>query len=112
MNNFKLISISNSRELNKYINDSCWNCSVLLPYYQERYACFSYNKDYSFEVLIDLFLYGNDSDQIGAISLIAEKFPYELYKFISDDKKYIPLNKLKFLLNIVIPSYLPLILPK
>lgn len=112
MNNFVLIDISDETKLNKYSNDPHWNRSALLPYYQERYVCFSYGENRSFEFLIDLFLHGNDSDQIGAVSLIAERFPEELYVFLRDSENYIPHNKLKFLSDIVVPSYLPLFLPR
>lgn len=56
--------------------------SVILPYYCECYVCFSLNKDFSFEELINLFLQSYDDEMIGAISVIAESYPYELYKHI------------------------------
>lgn len=44
MNDFVLIDISDRKKLNKYSNDPHWNCSALLPYYLEKYVCFSYAK--------------------------------------------------------------------
>ena len=38
-------------------------------------------------------------------------YSYELYKFLGDRNHQMPSKKLKFLLDYVIPSYLPLILP-
>ncbi len=112
MNYFELIGTGDGTKLNKYSNDPHWNRSALLPSYQERYVCFSYGGNRSFEFLIDLFLHGNDSNQIGAVSFIAERFPDRLYDFLRDSRNNIPRNKLKFLSDAVIPSYLPLFLPR
>lgn len=112
MADFKMISIRDFKKESKYIHDSSWKRSVLLPCFREDYTCFCRNKDYSFDELNWLFFHGNDSDQIGAISVIAEQFPYELYEFIKDSNHYIPSKHSKFLLQFVIPDYLPLILPK
>jgi len=59
-----------------------------------------------------MFLQDNDNEQIGAISIIAERYPYELYRFIRDNRDCFPLQKLRFILDFVVPSYLPLIIPK
>ena len=112
MNDFVLISISDRTKLNKFSNDPHWNESPLLPCYTDKYVCFSHGESYSFEVLINLFLHGNDSDQIGAVSLIAERFTDGLYDFLCDSENHISHDKLEFLSDTVIPSYLPLFLPK
>lgn len=109
---FRLISIRHTKEIKKYNNDFNWKRSTLLPYYREGYVCFSRNKDYSYEELKKLFIYGNDDEQIGAISVIAECFPNELYQSMCDDSCYIPVKRINYLLDYVIPNYLPLILPK
>ena len=85
---------------------------VLLPCYRERCVCFCNNEDLSFEELTKTFIQGNDDEQIGAISIIAEDYPFELYRFICNQKDNFSPEKLRFILDFVIPSYLPLILPK
>ena len=112
MKNFVLVNIRDEKKLKKYQKDRSLKQSVILPYYCEGYACFSSNKDYSFEELINLFLQGSDDEEIGAISIIAESYPRELYNLICDHSDYFPLKKLKFIFEFVVPSYLPLILPK
>lgn len=82
-----------------------------MPYFREEYICFSCNRDYSFEELINLFLQDNDAEEIGAISVVAESYPYDLYKFISNNN-YLNYRKLKFIFDYVVPGYLPLVLPK
>lgn len=84
---------------------------VILPYFREEYICFSCNRDYSFEELINLFLQDDDAEEIGAISVIAESYPYDLYKFISNNN-YLNYRKLKFIFDYVVPGYLPLVLPR
>ena len=111
MKNFKLISIYDEKSLNKYNSDSRWKESDLLPRFSERTVCFSCNREFSFEELIELFLHGNGAEEIGSISIIAEHFPQELYHLICDRKNMFHSKKLRFLLEEVAPSYLPLVLP-
>ncbi len=112
MEKFKLVNICDEKAFGKYNSNCYWKKSVLLPCYREGYICFSCNENYSFEELIKIFLHGNDDDQIGAISIISEKYPCELYKFICNQRDYFPPKKLKFLFELVVPSYLPLVLPQ
>lgn len=111
MNYFILVSIRDE-EAKKYYEDSSLKQIPILPHYREGYLCFSAAIDYSFHELISFFSLGNDSERIGSISIIAENFPDELYKFICCEKEHISDKLLKFLLYSVIPDYLPFILPK
>lgn len=112
MAKFKLVNIFDEKKIEKYNNSCFWKQCDLIPYFREGYVCFSYNEDYSFEELTRIFLQGNDDEQIGAISSIAEKYPTELYRLICDQKDYFSPKKLNFVFNFVVPSYLPLALPK
>ena len=112
MKNFVLVNIRDEKNLNKYKKSLAYKQSVILPYYSEGYTCFSLHKNYSFEQLIKIFLQGTEEEQIGAISIIAERYPYELYQLIYCRKDCFSQKKLKFILDFVIPSYLPLVLPK
>lgn len=112
MAKFKLVNIFDEKKIDKYNSNCFWKQCVLLPYYRERYICFSHNEDFSFEELTKTFLQGNDDEQIGAISIIAERYPCELYRWIYNQRDYFPPKKLRFIFDFVVPSYLPLILPK
>lgn len=112
MKNFVLVNIRDERKIKKHQKDDSLKPSVILPYFCEGYACFSSNKAYSFDELIHLFLHGNEDEIIGAISIIAERYPHELYKHICHHADCFAPEKLKFLFDYVVPSYLPLLLPK
>lgn len=112
MKNFVLVNIRDERQLTKYIKNRFLKQSVILPYYSDAYMCFSSGENYSFKELMKMFLQGDEDEQIGAFSIIAEKYPCELYKLICNQIDFFSPQKLRFILNIVIPSYLPLILPK
>lgn len=112
MRKFKLVNSRDEKKIAKYNGNGSWKQSILLPYYREGYICFSCNKDYSFEELINMFFHGNDDEQIGALSIIAESYPRDLYKLICNHSGCFPPRKLKFIFDFVVPSYLPLILPK
>ncbi len=108
---FLLISIRNERKIKKYNNRNFKKVNIL-PCYSEEYVCFSLSKEYSFEELITLFLYGNSEEQIGAVSIIAQDYDYELYEFICAHGEIFGVKKLKYLLEYVVPDFLPLSLPK
>lgn len=112
MKNFVLINIRDEKQLRKYQKDRYLRQSVLLPYYEEGYICFSSRENYSFEELTEMFLVGDEAEQIGSVSIIAEYYPDELYRFICDQRQNLPSKKVKFILDFVIPSYLPIALPK
>lgn len=112
MGNFILVNIRDDKAVRKRQKDYSLIQSVILPYYCEGYVCFSLNKNYSWEELIYLFLNGDEDEEIGSISIIAEKFPCELYKFICNHADCFTNKKLKFVLDYVVPSYLPIILSK
>ena len=112
MKNFVLVNICDEKKLRKHQKDRSLKQSVILPYYGEKYVCFSSCKDYFFEELIKMFLQGNDDEQIGAISIIAEKYPRDLYWLIRNQRNYFSPKKLKFIFDFVLPDYLPLVLPK
>ena len=112
MKNFIVINLHDERKINKYLIDNSFKQIDILPYFCEGYVCFSLNKEFSFDELIILFLKGTDDEQIGSISVIAEKHPYELYDYICKYSDTIPLNKIKYIYEYVIPDYLPLYLPK
>lgn len=112
MKNFVLVNIRDEKELKKYQKDRSFKESVILPYYGEGYICFSSRNNYSFEELTKMFLQGNEDEQIGAISIIAERHPCELYRFICNQSSCFSPKKLRFIFDFVVPSYLPLILPK
>lgn len=87
--------------------------SPIIPCYADRYLCFSVKKTFSFDELIRLFFDSEiEDDQIGAISLIAENYPDELYEFILHNDEIVPLPKKEFLLQKVVYYNLPLLLPK
>lgn len=109
---FKLVNIRDEKKIKKYQKNHSFKQSDILPYYGEGYICFSSCENYSFEALIKMFLQGNEDEQIGAISIIAESYPCELYKSICNYSDYYTHKKLKFIFDFVVPSYLPLILPK
>lgn len=111
MKQFVLVSIRD-KKIKSYYEESSLKQIPILPLYREGYVCFSSGIDYSFHELINFFMLGNDSERIGSISIIAENFPDELYEFICCEKEHISDKLLKFLLNSVIPGYLPFILPK
>ena len=112
MKHFVLVNIRDEKKIKKYQKNRSFKQSVILPYYGEGYSCFSSCKNYSFEELIKIFLEGDEDEQIGAVSIIAESHPCELYRLICNQRDGIPLEKLRFIFDFVIPSYLPLILPK
>ncbi len=112
MRSFVLVNIRDEKKIKKYQKDCFFKQSVILPYYREGYICFSSCKKYSFEELVKMFLQGNESEQIGAISIIAESYPCELYRLICSRRDSFSLEKLRFIYDFVVPSYLPLILPK
>lgn len=112
MSKFKLVNICDKKKIGKYSSNGFWKQSVLLPCYREKYICFSCNEDLSFEELIQTFIHGNDEEQIGAMSIIAERYPCELYRLICSQRNYLSQQKLRFIFDVVVPSYLPLILPK
>lgn len=112
MKEFILIHARNEKKLKLYQADPKWRQSPILPSFSEGYICFSANKDFTFEELLNLFLCGNTDEKIGAISLIAEEFPHHLYERIHNHLDLFSPNKLQFLINDVAPQYLPLILPE
>ena len=112
MKNFVLVNIRDEKKLKKYKRNRSFEQSVILPYYSEGYICFSSRKNYTFEELTKMFLQGDDDEQIGAISIIAESHPCELHQLICNQKDNFSPEKLRFIFDFVVPSYLPLILPK
>lgn len=112
MAKFKLVNICDEKKIRKYSSNGFWKQCVLLPCYQERYICFSSNEDLSFEELTLTFIHGNNDEQIGAMSIIAERYPCELHRLICSQKDCFSPKKLRFIFDFVVPSYLPLILPK
>lgn len=112
MHNFDIINIRDTKQLLKYTNDPSWRKISLIPLYSEGYCCFASNREFNFDELIDLFLHGSESDRIGSISLISEHFSSEFRNFVCDNNNYIPRNKVEYLINNVVPSFLPLLLPK
>lgn len=112
MAKFKLVNICDEKKIDKYSSNCCWNQCVLLPCYQERYICFCNNENFSFEELIKIFIQGNDDEQIGSMSIIAKEYPCELHRLICSQRDYFSPKRLRFIFNFVIPSYLPLVLPK
>lgn len=111
MKHFRLVSVYDEKKQHQYESDPCLKRSDLLPSF-ERTVCFSDNRDFSFEELMTLFLRNKKEDSIGAISVIAEHFPAELYRFICDNAENISPKTWRFLCEEVIPCYLPLVLPK
>lgn len=112
MGSFKLVRICDEKGMDQYTGNGSWKPCVLLPCYRERYACFCQSGDLSFEELIKMFFHGNDDDQIGAMSLIAENYPDELYQMICIEQSAFSHKSLKFIFEFVLPDYLPLFLPK
>ena len=113
MGNFVVINIRDEKEIKKCRENPFFKQSVILPHYVEGYVCYSSScKNYSFEELIKMFFQGNEDEQIGAVSIVAENYPCELYQFICHQKNKIPYEKLRFIFDCVIPGYLPLVLPK
>lgn len=112
MKDFLLVNIRDEKQLKKFQRNSALKQSVLLPCFCEGYVCFSFDKEYSFEELLTLFLHGDMEEAIGAVSIIAESFPQDLYILMRNHADYFTPEKLKFLLDFVVPSYLPLMLPK
>ena len=111
MKNFVLVNIRDEKQIKKYQKSRSFHQSVILPYYNEGYVCFSSLETYSFEELITLFLNGDTDEEIGAISIIAKHYPGELYQIISEQSNLFSLKEIKFLFNYVVPSYLPIVLP-
>lgn len=112
MKQFEMVNICNTYKVYKYERSNEWIKSEIIPYYRERYACYALRKEYDFNELITLYLERNGAVQVGAISVIAEKFALELYGFICKKGKDIPRRKIKFLYEYVVPDYLPIILPR
>jgi len=112
MTKFKLVSFFDEKKIRKYSSSNSWKQCPLLPWYGERYVCFSRNEENSFEELVKTFLKGNSDERIGAISMIAERYPGELYQLICNQRDFFSLSKLRYIFYDVIPSYLPLYLPK
>ena len=112
MAKFKLVNACDEKKIDKYSNSCFWKQCVLLPCYRERYVCFCNNEDLSFEELTKTFIQGNDDEQIGAMSIIAERYSCELHRLICSRRDYFSPQKLRFIFDFVVPSYLPLILPK
>ena len=112
MKNFVLVNIRDEKKVKKYQKNCSFKQSIILPYYGEGYTCFSSRKNFSFEELAKMFLQGDEDEQIGAISIIAERHPCELHRIICNQRYNFPLEKLSFIFDFVVPSYLPLILPK
>ena len=112
MKNFVLVNIRDEKNIKKYEKDCYFKQSVILPYYADGYLCFSSCNNYSFEELLKMFLKGDEDERIGAISIIAESYSCELYQLICNEKACLSLENLRFIFDFVIPSYLPLVLPK
>lgn len=112
MNNFVILNIHNDKLINKYTNNPTWKRIYIIPFYSDAYCCFARDREFYFDELVDLFLYGNESDQIGSISLISKYFSKEFREFVCDSNNFIPMNKVKYIINNVVPSFLPLVLPK
>ena len=110
--NFVLVNIRDEKEIKKYQKDQSFEQSVILPYYSEGYICFSSRQNYSFEELTEMFFQGDEDEQIGAISIISERYSCELYRLICNQSDCFSPKKLRFIFDFVVPSYLPLILPK
>lgn len=110
MKSFVIVSMFAERKIDKYLADSAWRPSTILPDFGERDTCFAANREFSFEELIGLFLHGCEDERIGALSMIAEKHPAELYQFILHHKNEIPKRRIRFLLNYAVRKYLPLLL--
>lgn len=110
MKSFALVNVRDEKKVKEYKKSPSFKQSEILPCYSEGYICFSSRKDYSFEELMKMFLQGDEDERIGAISIIAERFPHDLYDFIRDNNHYIPSQQVKFLVESVASSYLPLVL--
>lgn len=106
------MNIYDEKKIKRYICNNSWKQCELLPYYRERYVCFCQVGDLSFEELIKIFFRGNANDQIGAMSIIAEKYPDKLYQLICKGHDTFSHKALRFILDFVLPDYLPLFLPK
>lgn len=111
MSEFVLINITNCKKIDRYQNDMGWNKVFILPYYADVYVCFSRLEMYGFEQLMQIFMGGNDDEQIGSISLIAEYYPSELYQYLTVHGDTVSKRKKYFLMEKVIPDYLPIYLP-
>ena len=112
MPKFKLVDLCDEKKIGKYSSSGVWKSCVLLPYYRERYMCFCNSEDLSFEELTQIFIQGNDDNQIGAMSMIAERYPCELYQLICSRRNDFSPQKLRWIFDCVVPDYLPLVLPK
>lgn len=112
MGNFVLVNNRDEKKIKKYKKNCYFKQCDILPYYGDAYLCFSSCKEYSFEELIKMFLKGDEDEQIGAISIVAESYSCELYRLICNHRDNFPLEKLRFIFDFVVPSYLPLILPR
>ena len=109
---FKLVNIRDTKKISEYLQNDLWIQSPLIPYYREAYICFSLDKAYSFEELKFLFQFGRESERIGAISLIAEQFPEHLCEYIHAEKCDFSAQQIQFIIERVVPDYLPLMIPK
>lgn len=110
MKNFLLLDIRDIKKNIQYMDNPLWKLVKLSPYYSEMCTCYSRNCNYTFSELIHFFLEGSESERIGAISIISECYPDELYKFICDN--VIPKNKMKYLFDVILPYNLPIVVPK
>ena len=111
MKQFVIVSIFDDKKINKYHEDNMWKKSDLIPFFDSE-ICFSRNKEFAFEDLIELFLHGDEDEQIGALSIIAENFSAELLEYLNLKEDTIPVERVKYLMNYVLPDYLPLYLSK
>lgn len=107
---FSIVNISNVGEVERYNTDEEWVKSPLLPQYGELFVCFRKDGTYDYNTLLNLFLFDDSTQEIGAISLIAEYYSEDLLDSLSKDNR-ITEEKAMFLLNNVIPFYLPLVIP-
>ena len=112
MARFKLVDLCDEKKIGKYSGGGVWKACALLPCYRERYMCFCSCENLSFEELTEIFIQGRDDDQIGAMSLIAERYPCELYQWICSRRNDFSPQKLRWIFDHVVPDYLPLALPK
>lgn len=98
---------------NIYIkNKEIWHEIELIPVYRDLYWCLMRDCNYSFDELSEWFSGKNKDDKIGAISIIAKDYPQKLYELISINGSRIGKKEAKFLLESVVPDFLPIILPR
>ena len=93
-------------------NGEEWNQIEIIPYYYNGYWCLTTQNKANFNQLWSFFLNGNDDELIGSISLIVDKYPKQLLSQVTQDINLLKKKIVKFLLNDVIPDYLPIVVDR